>query len=115
MFIQLLVMEEEKHYSKELIADVVRSLSLAPTREIWSYGDFCNEINYLISSDFHSLVSLLYRMDVSETRINEALAGNPGTDAAKIIAGLMLERQLEKMETRKQFKRNQDISDEEKW
>jgi hypothetical protein len=108
-------MGEEKNYPTELIAEAVQTLPLAHTKEIRSYTEFCDEINYLIRSDFHSLVNILYRMDVSETRITEALAGEPGMDAAKIIADLMLERQLEKMKTREQFNRNDDIADEEKW
>jgi hypothetical protein len=108
-------MGEDKDYSLAVIAEVAQLMSLARVNEIKSYTGLCDEINYLIVSDFHSLVNILYRMDVSETRIAAALAGFPGTDAAQIIAGLMLERQLQKIKTRKQFNSNEDISGEERW
>ena len=108
-------MGEEKNYSPEIIAQVLQSLPLYQPKEIRSYTELCDEINHLIVTDFHSLVNILYRMDVSETRISAALSGHPGTDSAQIIADLMLERQIEKIKTRKQFNSNEDIAEDEKW
>jgi hypothetical protein len=105
-------MGEEKHFSPEIIAQVMQSLPLHQPGEIKSYTKLCDEINYLITSDFHALVNILYRMDVSETRISSALSGLPGRDAAQIIADLMLERQVEKVKTRQQFKNKEGGSRE---
>lgn len=73
-------------------------------------------INDLVNTDFQKLVSILYRMDVSEIKLKQLLKDNPGTDAALIIADLMMERQAEKIKSREQYnKRDENISDDEKW
>ena len=72
-------------------------------------------INDLIQNDFERLVQLLYRMDVSEKKVKQLLSSHPQTDAATIISQLMIERQLQKVKTRQQFKRNEDIADDDKW
>ena len=73
-------------------------------------------INELIDTNFQKLVVILYRMDISESKLKQLLTDNPGTDAGLIIADLMIERQKEKIRTRQQFSKRDDIiSDEEKW
>lgn len=72
-------------------------------------------INSLISNNFERLVSLLYRVDVSEPKLKQLLKDNPGTDAAVIIAGLIIERQLQKIESRRKFSSGGDIAEEDKW
>jgi len=73
-------------------------------------------INELINSDFHSLIQLLYRIDVSEKKIRSFLDQNTESDSATILADLIIERQLQKAESRKYFShKNQPESDEEKW
>ena len=61
-------------------------------------------INHLIQNDFQKLVSLLYKIDVDEGKLKRILRENPGKDAADIIAHLIIERELQKIETRKLFK-----------
>jgi hypothetical protein len=74
------------------------------------------KINALIKDDFNFLIQILYRIDVNETRLKQVLKDNPNEDAGKIIAALLIERQLQKISTRGQFKRkNDNFSDEEKW
>lgn len=73
------------------------------------------QINHLIQTDFQKLVSLLYRIDVSETKLKHLLKEYPGQDAGKIIAELIIERQLQKIKSRSENKRDKNISDEEKW
>lgn len=73
-------------------------------------------VNDLIKSDFEKLVSLLYRIDVSEQKLKSLLQQFPGEDAGNIIATLILERQEQKLKTRKLFsQRDNDPDDEEKW
>jgi hypothetical protein len=74
------------------------------------------KINELITNDFQKLVSILYRMDVSEIKLKQLLNENPGTNSALIITDLMIERQAEKIRSRQQFnKRDENINDDEKW
>jgi hypothetical protein len=73
-------------------------------------------INYLIEHDFQKLVSVLYRVDVNEKKLKHLLKENIDEDAGLIIADLIIERQLQKIKSRQQFReRDNNISDEEKW
>ncbi|MDB5191199.1 MAG: hypothetical protein JWQ96_762 [Segetibacter sp.] len=72
-------------------------------------------INELIVNDFSALVQLLYRMDIPEKKLRDVLSGN-SSNAGDVIAQMMIERQLQKIESRKKFKqREEDIPDEERW
>ncbi len=72
-------------------------------------------INHLIQSDFEKLLSLLYRIDVSEAKLKYLLQKNKEEIAADTIAELIIERQLQKIESRKKSGGTENISDEEKW
>ena len=72
-------------------------------------------INWMILHRFDALVQVLYRMDVDERKLRLLLQEGTNTDAARIIAGLMVERQLQKLRTRQQFHRDTDIPEDEKW
>jgi hypothetical protein len=72
--------------------------------------------NQLIQKDFQKLVTLLYRIDVSEAKLKYLLQLQRDENAGNIIAKLIIERQIEKMKSRQQFsKHDDDISEEEKW
>ena len=53
--------------------------------------------------------------DAQLNKLKEVLQKNPATDAAIIIADLLIERQDEKVKTKRSFKANDNISDDEKW
>ncbi|MDP9231007.1 MAG: hypothetical protein M3O67_10120 [Bacteroidota bacterium] len=72
-------------------------------------------INHLIRTDFQKLIVILYKVDVSEPKLKELLILHSGEDAAGIITELIIERQEQKIKSRRQFKRNENISDDEKW
>ena len=61
-------------------------------------------INDLIQNDFQRLISILYRVDVNETKLKRILKEEAGRDAADIISHLIIERQLQKINTRKQYR-----------
>jgi len=72
-------------------------------------------INHLINNDFERLVQLLYRLDVPEKKLKDALAAHPA-NADSIIAELIIQRQIQKIQTRNRFNQDSsDIPDEEKW
>jgi len=74
------------------------------------------KINELILSDFQKLVNILYRIDVSEAKLKQLLNEPAEQDAATIIASLIIERQQEKIRSRKQFgKQDSTVHDEEIW
>ena len=72
-------------------------------------------IDQLIQFDFPRLVNLLYRIDISEEKLILLLKENQQVDAAKIIAALIIERLLEKINSRQVFGKDGIISDEESW
>lgn len=69
-----------------------------------------DKINYLIERDFNGLLTLLYRLDVDEKKINKALNGEVDRNAAEIIAEIILEREEKKAEWRKKMKENNPFS-----
>lgn len=72
-------------------------------------------INHLMITDFNYLLQLLYRIDVSEEKLKAKLKEFPNTDAATIIAALVIERQLQKLKSRENFKNtnNEGANDED--
>jgi hypothetical protein len=119
--------------TRELIQNLNRSYELQLTEQLSAaeLEDLLAEkVNRLIREDFGALVQLLYRVDVSEGKLramldagggaragadaeagvdgmgsrdadgNEAIGGE---DAGRIIARLIMERQWQKIETRKRY------------
>jgi hypothetical protein len=78
-----------------------------------------NEINYLIVNDFDALLLLLYRIDVHEEKVRKMLSEHSNEKASDIIADLIIERQQQKMATRKLFASQQqrptDVDESELW
>jgi hypothetical protein len=72
-------------------------------------------INHLINNDFQKLLYHLYRIDISEQKLQKLLADNPDKNAGDIIAHLIIERQLQKLESRKRYSAPSTDTDEEKW
>jgi hypothetical protein len=74
-------------------------------------------INDLIDRNFNKLVNLLYKIDVSESRLKGLLDETSGNNAGDIIAELIIERQIQKIKSRERFtSRDPDRIDEnEKW
>jgi len=74
------------------------------------------KINSMIRDDFNGLVQLLYRIDVEEPRLRYLLQQHKGEDAGMIIARLIIDRLLKKIETRRQYAADKrDIPEDEKW
>lgn len=105
-------------HQPELITIINRDFSLTLSESL-SLDELKNRlaehINYLIQSDFQKLVQLLYRIDINEIQLKKLLTNQADEDAAQIIAGLILEREMQKIKTRRQFNSTNDISDYEKW
>jgi hypothetical protein len=72
-------------------------------------------INHLINHDFEKMVSLLYRIDVNENKLKNMLHENKNEDTGKLIAEMIIERQVQKIKTRSEFSKNKDNAAEEKW
>jgi|ERR1700722_8147096 len=104
-----------------LIADLNRAYGweLAPaSAEEALEAALAEKINVLIQRDFDQLLQLLYRIDINEQRLRRLLVENEGDDAGKIIARLIMERQWQKMESRRQYRQDKTTDEndgEERW
>ncbi len=97
--------------NKELAIDLSVKISLEEL-----HNQLAVYLNHLILNHFEQLISLLYRIDVSESKIKSFLSNQATENAGNIIATLIIERQLEKIKSRQQFnQRNVDFDGAEKW
>ena len=75
-------------------------------------------IAWLVDNDFERLLTILYRIDVSEQKVKMMIEQNEGENTSEILADLILERQAQKIESRKKFKSNLEgkyFDDAETW
>jgi len=76
-------------------------------------------INYLIDRDIERLFWMLYRIDVSEKKVKSTLDYTGPDDAGRALAKLVLEREIQKAQTRAHFKdtsfQDNEMDDEERW
>ncbi len=63
-----------------------------------------NAVAYLLRTDLNRLLHILYRIDVEERRVKEAMAvATAEEDVARNIAELILQRELQKAYTRQKY------------
>jgi len=72
-------------------------------------------LNHLINHDFEKLIYYLYRIDVNENKMRKMLEQKEGENAAGLITDLIIERQLQKIESRRKSANDETIPDDEKW
>lgn len=80
-----------------------------------SFDQLAAFINQLIDQDFSRLVQLLYRLDVSESKLKTILLENPTGDAGDMIAHLIIERIRQREENKQKFTKDTNIPEEDKW
>lgn len=72
----------------------------------FSYDEVFQRVLYivedLIARDFNMLVNTLYRIDVSESKLKEALASTKESPS-KVITAMIIARELKKVETRRKY------------
>ena len=105
--------------NQELVQEINNNLGMVLPQDIAvdelqeKLGGYINE---MIQTNFDKLIMLLYRIDVSEQKLKQLLQQQPQQDAGKMIARLIIERQLQKIKNRQQFsQRDDDFTGEEKW
>ena len=92
----------------ETTALIVRDFELEtpenPMSEAELLAYLANVIGYMIEKKLDYLLSLLYRLDVSESKINRALMpGNP-EDANVALARLVIERHKQRIATKRAYR-----------
>jgi hypothetical protein len=79
------------------------------------FSALSNRLKSMINDDFSGLLQILYRLDISESKLRDLISTDLGKPASELIAHLIIERQLQKVESRKMFKPSNDIPENEKW
>lgn len=70
----------------------------------------------MINTDFQQFVLLLYKIDVAESKVRQVLADDTTEGVYRKIAALLIERQQQKIISRKTFTRPINDDDiEERW
>lgn len=105
--------QEDKISIPDKIIAVTNSIQATPSSDV--KGRLISFINDLINKDFYALVQLLYRVDVNEKRLKACLKQNEKSDAALIIADLIIERQLQKIASKKQYDSGEKSSGDNRW
>lgn len=65
-------------------------------------------VAYMMERQMEYLLSALYRMDVAEQRVNAALHPDAPVPPARGIAVLIVERQRERLRTKRAYRQSQD-------
>jgi hypothetical protein len=78
------------------------------------HSALAEHINYLITHDFNKLVAILYRIDINEKLLRTKLETEE-KDAGAVIAEMIIERQIQKSQTKQEFRSDDNISGEDKW
>jgi hypothetical protein len=79
------------------------------------YRQLSEHINWMINNRFEELVQVLYRLDVDEKKLKILLSRGEDINAADIITSLIIDRQLQKLKTKKQQGSNPNIPQDESW
>jgi hypothetical protein len=97
-------MKEDNHTTNNsILDDVIACNDLTVLNDDLLLQQLADYINQLILVNFERLVQLLYRIDVSEAKLKYLLKENPAEDAGRIIALLIIERQIQKIKFKKEM------------
>ncbi|ASZ10093.1 hypothetical protein KTO58_25355 [Chitinophaga pendula] len=72
-----------------------------------------HQVEQLINKDIQQFIYLLYRIDVSERQVQQALADDPA--GYRQIAALIIHRQVQKITSRRAYQAPPPDDGEEKW
>jgi hypothetical protein len=101
---------EEKELFSALVAKLSRDFSIEGTNlpaatDLSVIREFLiNRIKELMSRDFERFLNSLYRIDVSETKVQEVLHSKDKTTITEKLADLIIERQLLRLKTQNMYK-----------
>ncbi|MVT06901.1 hypothetical protein [Chitinophaga tropicalis] len=73
------------------------------------------QLEIMISNNFQQFVLLLYKIDVAEQKVRDVLAADLSPEVYRKIAAMLIERQQEKIISRKTHSKPPANDGEEKW
>lgn len=101
-----IIKNQQLHYQALLkIADLLNIPHTEGLELFELHNVVSTELNVLITNDFNKVVSILYRVDVSELKLREEIArfGHKET-AGKTLTRLLVKREVEKIGSRAEYK-----------
>lgn len=103
-------MDDKNHF-----ADLILMHDAVALQDKAFHERLAGYINSLILNNFDDLIYLLYKVDVSEKKLKSVLKENLQEDAANIIASLLIERQLQKLKLKAEFRTDKFDDEAERW
>jgi hypothetical protein len=95
--------KENQPPDSSVLDEVISCNDIAVLNDDLLIQKLADYINQLILVNFERLVHLLYRIDVSEAKLKYLLKENPAKDAGRIIALLIIERQVQNIKFKKEM------------
>ena len=87
---------------------VGNSNSLIPDGDFINLDEFrlylTQKLSYLMDNKYDSLINILYRIDVGEEKLSKLFSGTNREDISDALAGLIIERSIQKAEFRQKYK-----------
>ena len=101
--------EHLKETSELIIRDFeIESVEKEEISEEELFGVLADQIAYMLEYRIEFLFSLMYRLDVYESKINAALHPSAPEPANIGLARLVLERQKQRIKTKNEYRPSQD-------
>ncbi len=107
----------EKNLAQQTTALIARDFGLEigeePLTEQQLFDLVADQVAYMLEHRMESLFSLMYRLDVAEQKIREALAPDALEAANTLLARLIIERQKQRIRTKQQYRQEKldDLGD----
>lgn len=96
----------QKFVSKDFIKD--DETSLIPNHDFEELEEFkrylIDKLTDLLNNNFNLLVNILYRIDISEQKLVELFGGRNRENISEKLAEMIIERQIQKINFRKQYR-----------
>jgi hypothetical protein len=97
----------EPKTDKALVETINRNFDLKLRRRLMTESELLDILSLavanLLQNDLQKLLSILYRLDVSETKFRQALLAEDSRQMACNIANLILAREKQKLEFRRRY------------
>lgn len=111
-------LNDDWHFWPQEISEMVSSGYDAIEQDDAAYkrlrDKIAQRLQYLLQNNFDAAMQLLYRIDVPEKKAKAATAGKFADDAAVALAELIIERQVQKIISRRKYstRMNNDVDEE---
>ncbi|MEZ5055560.1 MAG: hypothetical protein R2879_00845 [Saprospiraceae bacterium] len=97
---------------------IIQDFELSTDKDQMSEEEFlailAERMEYMIEYRMEFLLSLMYRLDIAEHKINFALSPLAADPPALGLAKLVVERQKERLATKQQYK-SKDVEEGDEW